>query len=149
MLLLPKLNFVPPYTRAGKRALIAYNSASSPIPASSGPLLAHVGYDGWWNKVSKVVELTQMTAADAASYGLQQGGGKTTWWSGLVDVPLSAAVLDFVFSNKERSAWDNNKNKDFHTTVLGGSWSLNMNPVGLVLSTFRAIIISIGTSLLT
>ena len=68
-------------------------------------------------KVSKVSELSPMPAADVATYGLPAGD----WWSGVVEVPLTACVLNFVFSDKERKAWDNNKNTDFHSTVLGGS----------------------------
>lgn len=30
-----------------------------------------------------------------------------------------ASVLNFVFSNREQSSWDNNKGKDFHTAVAG------------------------------
>ena len=58
-----------------------------------------------------------MPAADVVTYGLPAGD----WWSGVVEVPLTACVLNFVFSDKERKAWDNNKNSDFHSTVLGGS----------------------------
>ena len=58
-----------------------------------------------------------MPAADVVTYGLPAGD----WWSGVVEVPLTACVLNFVFSDKERKAWDNNKNTDFHSTVLGGS----------------------------
>jgi hypothetical protein len=34
-----------------------------------------------------------------------------------VDIPATAFVVDFVFSDLGQQHWDNNDNKDFHTAV--------------------------------
>jgi hypothetical protein len=99
--------------------VLAYNRGARGIPPSNA-LLAHVGYDGWWNKVSKAIEMSPMPSSDLIKLGLPKDE-KSDWWSCVVDVPPSALVLNFVFSTKDRSAWDNNNNKDFHTKVLGAS----------------------------
>ena len=46
------------FLRAGQRARLAYNRASGSIPSasSSNPVLAHVGYDGWWQKVGPIAQ---------------------------------------------------------------------------------------------
>ena len=36
-----------------------------------------------------------------------------------VEVPATAAVLDYVLSDKSQSAWDNHGRQDFHTAVEG------------------------------
>lgn len=142
---------------AGKRAFLAYNLTQAPIkmkesvkrapPAllSKSNLIVHVGYDGWWNKASKVYNLaplteeelkdmnlgpatatataTVATPATAAAGGKQGGvggGREEEWWGAWIDIPLSAYVLNFVLSNKERDAWDNHEGKDFHTLVVDG-----------------------------
>ena len=134
---------------AGKRAFLAYNLTQAPAKMkesvkkapptllSKSNLIVHVGYDGWWNKASKVYNLSPLTtteleemklgpqgattkAAAAAAAGGGGGGAEAEWWGAWVDIPLSAYVLNFVFSNKERDAWDNSEGKDFHTLVLDG-----------------------------
>ena len=41
------------------------------------------------------------------------------WWSVRVEVPRTAAQLDFVLSDGEERAWDNNGQADFHSGVGG------------------------------
>jgi len=36
-----------------------------------------------------------------------------------VQVPRESAMLDFVFSDREGYAWDNNDMRDFHTKIEG------------------------------
>ena len=40
------------------------------------------------------------------------------WWSGKIDVPANAELLDFVFSDTEKRVWDNNRNRDYHVPIL-------------------------------
>jgi hypothetical protein len=68
------------------------------------------------------IELKPMSVSQVQEHGLTLASTKTTatgWWSGSVDVPDSAWVLDFVVSNKSKSVWDNNNSKDYHTQVAG------------------------------
>lgn len=46
---------------------------------------------------------------------LKLGDGE--WWALEVEVPATAAVLDFVLSDSAQNTWDNNGSKDFHTGV--------------------------------
>jgi hypothetical protein len=39
------------------------------------------------------------------------------WWQGNIQVPSTAQVVDFVLSDTDRRAWDNNKNRDYHVPV--------------------------------
>lgn len=39
------------------------------------------------------------------------------WWRCDIDVPRIAEVVDFVLSDREQRAWDNNHKQDFHVTV--------------------------------
>ena len=39
------------------------------------------------------------------------------WWLGRVSIPATAQVLDFVLSDSDRRAWDNNKNRDYHVPI--------------------------------
>ena len=52
------------FLRTGQRARLAYNRASGSIPSVSNgnPVLAHVGYDGWWQKVGQIAHQGLWTA---------------------------------------------------------------------------------------
>lgn len=39
------------------------------------------------------------------------------WWQGSLEVSATAEVLDFVFSDTDKRAWDNNRNRDYHVPV--------------------------------
>lgn len=39
------------------------------------------------------------------------------WWQGSFEVPKFASILDFVFSDADQRAWDNNRNRDFHVKI--------------------------------
>eukprot|EP00775_Hariotina_reticulata_P005611 gene5611-5849_t len=81
-----------------------------------GPLKAgcsaklHLGYDGWYNKEKQY----KLKTSDAS------------WCGAWVDIPASAAVVDFVISDKEGRNWDNNSNKDFHSSVEAAATSDSM-----------------------
>ncbi len=66
----------------------------------------------------QAVDLSPLPADDLARYGLSSSGG-AQWWGAWLDVPYSAAVLNFVFSDREQRVWDNNGQRDFHTLVAG------------------------------
>ena len=55
-----------------------------------------------------------------------QGEGHD-WWGKAVEVPRTAAIIDFVFCDNARRAWDNNRQRDFHSDVVGA-----LNPDQLV-----------------
>ncbi|MEW5313653.1 MAG: hypothetical protein WDW38_005202 [Sanguina aurantia] len=110
---------------AGARVLLAYNKSYG-LLARGTSVRVHVGYDGWWNKS------TQLTATNpsgpSAPHSIQGkaaaaapafNAGPSQWYGAYVDVPYSAAVVDFVLSDHEQLLWDNNNAQDFHTAVLG------------------------------
>ena len=41
------------------------------------------------------------------------------WWSGSIQIPRIAEVVDFVLSDPERNTWENNGNQDFHVRIKG------------------------------
>lgn len=45
--------------------------------------------------------------------------GDGDWWQLSVEVPRTACQLDFVLSDSEERSWDNNGQKDFHSSVAG------------------------------
>lgn len=45
--------------------------------------------------------------------------GHGDWWGARLEVPSTAAVLDFVLSDAEERSWDNNGRSDFHSAVGG------------------------------
>ncbi|PNW73956.1 hypothetical protein CHLRE_13g579582v5 [Chlamydomonas reinhardtii] len=108
--------------RAGARAFLAYNKIQGGqgggLPHAGSGIRVHMGYDNWWNKISQTIDLSPLSPEDAAAKGLPSGQG-AQWWGCWVDVPYSAAVLNFVFSDREQRMWDNNNQRDFHTAVAG------------------------------
>ncbi|KAG2438870.1 hypothetical protein HYH02_010668 [Chlamydomonas schloesseri] len=108
--------------RAGARAFLAYNKIQGGqgggLPHAGSGIRVHLGYDNWWNKISQAIDLSPLAPEDVAAKGLAAGGG-AQWWGCWVDVPYSAAVLNFVFSDREQRMWDNNGQRDFHTKVAG------------------------------
>jgi len=107
---------------AGKKAFLAFNKHKSPLEHSN-TVRVHVGYDGWWNQVKQVYDMALMPTNEVIHGGLmgpRAAHDHTQQWYGcLVDVPHSAAVLDFVFSDRDQRTWDNNNMKDFHTRIQG------------------------------
>jgi hypothetical protein len=51
---------------------------------------------------------------------------EASWCAVTVDIPASAAVVDFVVSDREGRVWDNNDNKDFHSPVEAAATSDSM-----------------------
>ncbi|GFR47418.1 hypothetical protein Agub_g9135 [Astrephomene gubernaculifera] len=106
--------------RAGQRAFLAYNkvhgSGGGGLPHAA-VVRVHMGYDGWWNKMATVTDLAPLTSSEElARHGLSGAGGMQ-WYGAWIDVPYSAAVLNFVFSDREQRNWDNNGTRDYHTLV--------------------------------
>lgn len=104
--------------KAGNRAFLAYNCQSSLSFTSS--IRLHVGFDGWYNKQKQIVEMFPIKGDELTKYGIKDPT-KGQWFGGWVDVPCSAAVLNFVFSDREERAWDNNGGKDYHSPVQGAA----------------------------
>jgi hypothetical protein len=68
-----------------------------------------------------------MTPLDSAACGKYGLSDKDASWCGtLVDIPASAAVVDFVISDRDGRVWDNNTNKDFHSPVEATATSDSM-----------------------
>ncbi|KAI8476302.1 MAG: hypothetical protein J3K34DRAFT_382253 [Monoraphidium minutum] len=109
--------------RAGERLMLAYNCGGGPLAYTNSAKL-HLGVDGWKDKKSTVYELAPLKASEMAELGLPAGGG--SWCGAWVDVPSGVEVLNFVFSDKDQRAWDNNGSKDYHTLVEGPPESENM-----------------------
>lgn len=65
----------------------------------------------------KVASLHKLSPEELEHHGLQNVQGQQEWMGVSVDVPMVAAVLDFVFSDGEEAEWDNNNGADFHTAV--------------------------------
>lgn len=132
--------------RPGQRCRLVYNAASGPLAAGAnagaGGALLHFGYDGWWNQITQVVEFKTLTSAEAQAMGIipmpaKTGGpavptsvaggppgaaasktsGPGVWYIADVDVPFSAAVINWVVSDRAQRVWDNNGGRDFHTLV--------------------------------
>ncbi len=56
-----------------------------------------MGYDGWFNKEKQVYDMEPLDDGAVAHFGLPKGA---SWCSAAVDIPSSAAVVDFVLSDK-------------------------------------------------
>ncbi len=109
-------------SRSGQKALLAYNRTGTPLQQSNA-IVAHIGYDGWYRKVAKVsvvfplgisshplspplspyqlYDMSPLPDADAKEAGLSTDKG-AQWFTAEVEVPMSAMVLNFVFSDKDR-----------------------------------------------
>jgi hypothetical protein len=55
---------------------------------------------------------------------------------GGVQVPHSAAVLDFVFSDTDQTSWDNANYRDYHTLVEGVLYSFSCRTCDLIFFLF-------------
>eukprot|EP00798_Chlamydomonas_sp_ICE-L_P004149 gene4149-14248_t len=96
--------------KPGELAYFVYNKGQGALH-SAGSARIHLGYDGWMNKAVKVFDLKALSKEETSAQRLGPGW----WWGAMLEVPRSAAVLDFVLSNQEQTMWDNNKDKDYHT----------------------------------
>lgn len=67
--------------RAGSRAFLAYNkvhgSSGGGLPHASS-VRAHVGYDGWWNKITQVGVTAERQSGEPklSAYGEVSGGSR-------------------------------------------------------------------------
>ncbi len=68
----------------------------------------------------QVYELYPMSEIEITKARLREGvEGNHQWYGGWVDVPHSGSILDFVFSDRAQTSWDNNNYQDYHTRVQG------------------------------
>ena len=81
------------------------------------------------NSLLKCVGLVQKAALKVPEHG--------DWWQGTFTVPALVAVLDFVFSDKDRRAWDNNKNWDYHIQIEGALSKEDLMKVSCTICTNR------------
>ncbi|KAK9861945.1 hypothetical protein WJX84_010056, partial [Apatococcus fuscideae] len=110
--------------QAGHRTLLAYNRAAGPLRNSSDVSVV-LGYDGWWQQDIRTEQFSRLNQQQLQEAGLQGEGHD--WWGKAVEVPRTAAIIDFVFCDNARRAWDNNRQRDFHSDVVGA-----LNPDQLV-----------------
>ena len=69
-----------------------------------------------FNPCLQIIELKKLDDAKLKEFNLD---GKDCCWCGTeVDIPATAAVVDFVFSDREQRTWDNNGNTDYHSKVV-------------------------------
>ncbi|GIL75551.1 hypothetical protein Vretifemale_5321 [Volvox reticuliferus] len=107
--------------RPGQRSFLAYNKVHGNAGGGlmhAGGVRVHLGYDGWWNKITQTTDLAPLTQEQLTAHNLSSSGG-LQWYGAWIDVPYSAAVLNFVFSDREQRNWDNNGMRDYHTLVSG------------------------------
>ena len=96
---------------SGATERIYWNKALNPIGgADATALIMHVGHNGWANGVEKKVTMTR--AAD------QPSDENNEWWYADVAISPSASVLDFVVSDADETAWDNNDGDDFRLAMV-------------------------------
>ena len=66
---------------------------------------------------AQVYEMRAVAPEELSKFKLDRSA---SWFGCWLDVPHSATILDFVFSDRDQKLWDNNGNKDFHTKIRGG-----------------------------
>ncbi|EFJ50113.1 hypothetical protein VOLCADRAFT_58732, partial [Volvox carteri f. nagariensis] len=81
---------------------IYYNRARGPLPPTRR-LQVKAGFNKW---------------EEIVQFDMEPGQG-LPWYGAWVDVPYSAAVLNYVFSDRDQRNWDNNGTRDYHTLVAG------------------------------
>ncbi len=91
----------PDNTEGGETVTITYDTADGKLQGES-PIYIHLGFNGW----SLNVEGRLMT---------DLGGGV---WEYEVELPDAAYQINFVFRNENSSIWDNNRENDWHVSVL-------------------------------
>ncbi len=93
------------------------------IDRLQAPLTQHIFEQQWLIvQTNRCNFPTRPCLSQVSKIGLPPGD----WWSCKVDVLTTAAVLDFVFTNSDKSMWDNNGMQDFHTAVQNaqtGGWA--------------------------
>eukprot|EP01025_Chloroclados_australasicus_P026535 TRINITY_DN26388_c1_g1_i6.p1 TRINITY_DN26388_c1_g1~~TRINITY_DN26388_c1_g1_i6.p1 ORF type:complete len:800 (+),score=97.95 TRINITY_DN26388_c1_g1_i6:62-2461(+) len=94
--------------QAGQIATLAYNQnrRGGPIRDPGHQIKVHIGYDNWWQKI-------------VSTYPMSPCMQKKDRWVAEIMIPHTSAVVDFVFSNSDKTVWDNNGGKDYHTKVVG------------------------------
>lgn len=105
----------PRKLQAGQPAVLFVQKAcSDTLAASPGPLLAHIGFNGWTiGKAEMQLQPAPQleTAAGAAEGGSGSSSGSSTheaaWWSASFTVPEEAYEMQFVLTDG-RGKWDNN-----------------------------------------
>mmetsp|Transcript_3823 Transcript_3823/g.11020 ORF Transcript_3823/g.11020 Transcript_3823/m.11020 type:complete len:1228 (+) Transcript_3823:338-4021(+) len=98
---------------AGKASTLLYNKAHGPL-SGARDVVAHWGYDGWWQEDITHAPLAQLPPEEAEKMGLPRDG---EWWGVDVDLPSTVATVDFVLSDSDERMWDNNGRADFHSSV--------------------------------
>lgn len=98
-----RVSVEPAPLRAGEMATITYTPSTGPL-TGSGPVYAHVGFNGWSTVVTPD---PLMTIA---------GQQRTL----TITLPGNATALDLAFNNGS-GTWDNNSGQDWHFPVEGAS----------------------------
>jgi len=101
---------------AGLVATIIYNRAHRPLSNSTSVSIL-VGYDGWWMQDKVSIEMSPLSPAEAAKYGVKSNDAESDWWIASIPIWNTAATVDFVFSDSTRQVWDNMGGSDYHTKV--------------------------------
>ncbi|CAD7701776.1 unnamed protein product [Ostreobium quekettii] len=105
--------------RPASRRLLAYNRLSGPL-AQSSRVFVNIGTDNWWEQEKQILELERLGQKEVTKHGLGAAAGpQRDWWGVWIDIPATAAVLNYVFEDGNQEVWDNNKNMDFHTAIQG------------------------------
>ena len=94
---------------AGSTERVMWNKAYNPIGGDTDKLVLHVGFNGWCAGVEAKFDLVRATG--------EIKDENNDWW--VADVPLraDAYLLDFVVSDVEEAAWDNNEQANFTLAV--------------------------------
>ena len=95
---------------AGSTERVFWNKALNPIGGDDAEkLIMHVGFNGWMRGVEEKLTLVRATG--------ETRDENNDWW--VADVPIrpSASVLDFVISDEDEMAWDNNENADYRLAM--------------------------------
>eukprot|EP00879_Flechtneria_rotunda_P007886 GHRR01008263.1.p1 GENE.GHRR01008263.1~~GHRR01008263.1.p1 ORF type:complete len:1096 (+),score=490.52 GHRR01008263.1:107-3289(+) len=100
--------------KAGAGCMLVYNCRSGPLAFTNSAKL-HLGYDGWYNKEKQTYDMQPLSGSQLDQYNLPKH--EHSWCGCMVDIPASAAVVDFVLSDRDGRVWDNNNNRDFHSSV--------------------------------
>ena len=87
-----------------------YTKAHNPIGGDAPDALTlHVGYNGFAGGIEDKIKLVKFPLGDADE--------NNAWYGAEVDLPKSAYVLNFVLSDVDEMAWDNNDGGDFNISV--------------------------------
>ncbi|KAK9830489.1 hypothetical protein WJX72_012015 [[Myrmecia] bisecta] len=100
--------------QAGQEATLVYNKNAGAL-RNSADVQVNLGYDHWWQQDIKEIRLSRMPIAEVERNGLPRHN--CDWWECTVQIPSSAAILDYVFCDTAKRAWDNNGMADYHTAI--------------------------------